>query len=150
MAICSNPSPSASCTRPSRWCWSAGAPTASLEKDAQRLEELVLERTEALVERATESSKRQTAERLNAERALHQAQKMEAVGQLTGGIAHDFNNLMQVVIGNLERGDPRCPRRSSRWPAPGALTQKAISAAQTARQSHATLAGIRAPAAALP
>src|SRR6185295_15387485 len=37
-----------------------------------------------------------------AREALHHAQKMEAIGQLTGGIAHDFNNILAAIVNNLE------------------------------------------------
>ncbi|MBL8445915.1 MAG: PAS domain S-box protein [Zoogloeaceae bacterium] len=98
------------------------------------LELRVRERTEAL-EAANFALRGEMADRRQAQQALFQAQKMEAVGQLTGGVAHDFNNLLTVVMGNLQI----LALRLKADPVSGELVHAALRAAKRGADLNRTL-----------
>jgi PAS domain S-box-containing protein len=96
----------------------AGQPVALIAvktdiTERRRIEVALRDLNDTLEQRVS----REVAERDKAEEALRQAQKMEAVGQLTGGVAHDFNNVLQIIAGNLHllhghlEGDEAARRR---------------------------------------
>jgi PAS domain S-box-containing protein len=78
----------------------------ALARSRDELERLVAVRTKSLADANTRLTQ-EIAERIRAEQALLQAQKLESIGQLTSGVAHDFNNLLHAVLGNIEMARQR-------------------------------------------
>jgi len=75
-----------------------------------------------------------TRERDEVQNQLRQAQKMEAIGQLTGGLAHDFNNLLGIILGNLDLLAERFDAGGEERDLTEAAIQAAIRGAELIRQ----------------
>jgi PAS domain S-box-containing protein len=73
-------------------------------------------------------------ERNEVQSQLRQAQKMEAIGQLTGGLAHDFNNLLGIILGNLDLLSERFQGGGEESDLTEAATQAAMRGAELVRQ----------------
>ncbi len=87
---------------------------------------------------------RDLTDKIATETQLRQAQKMEAVGNLTGGMAHDFNNLLNVIIGNLDLLD----ELQNPDPVSRGLAHEALDAALRGAGADPGVARIRTPSAA--
>ncbi|HOI95323.1 MAG TPA: histidine kinase N-terminal 7TM domain-containing protein [Syntrophobacter fumaroxidans] len=96
-----------------------------------------LESGRLIVMRDITERKHAETERLEMERRLLHAQKLESLGLLAGGIAHDFNNLLMVILGNLELARMSIPARS---PAHSNITDAAAGAHRAAELSRQMLA----------
>jgi PAS domain S-box-containing protein len=107
----------------------------TLKRSREELERLVAERTRSLAA-ANDRLTAEIGERQRTEEALLQAQKLEAVGQLTSGVAHDFNNLLTGVLGNLELLERRLKSEESL----GRLRAARLAAERGARLTHQLLA----------